>query len=101
MDKACFQHAMGYGDFKDLKRGTFSDKVLRDKAFNIAKNPKYDRYERGLASVVYTFFDKKSAGSSIVNNDNNNDYKQINQLLENLKKEKSILHLEITFGALI
>ena len=49
---------MGYGDFKDLKRGTFSDKVLRDKAFNIAKNPKYDRYERGLASVVYTFFDK-------------------------------------------
>ena len=92
---------MGYGDFKDLKRGTFSNKVLRDKAFNIAKNPKYDRYERGLASVVYTFFDKKSAGSSIVNNDNNNDYKQINQLLENLKKEKSILHLEITFGALI
>ena len=92
---------MGYGDFKDLKRGTFSDKVLRDKAFNIAKNPKYDRYERGLASVVYTFFDKKSAGSSIVNNDNNNDYKQINQLLENLKKEKSILHLEITFGVLI
>ena len=92
---------MGYGDFKDLKRGTFSDKVLRDKAFNIAKNPKYDRYERGLASVVYTFFDKKSAGSSIVNNDNNNDYKQINQLLENLKKEKNILHLEITFGALI
>ena len=92
---------MGYGDFKDLKSGTFSDKVLRDKAFNIAKNPKYDRYERGLASVVYTFFDKKSAGSSIVNNDNNNDYKQINQLLENLKKEKSILHLEITFGALI
>ena len=91
---------MGYGDFKDLKRGTFSDKVLRDKAFNIAKNSKYDRYERGLASVVYTFFDKKSAGSSIVNNDNNNDYKQINQLLENLKKEKSILHLEITFGAL-
>ena len=101
LDKACFQHAMGYGDFKDLKRGTFSNKVLRDKAFNIAKNPKYDRYERGLASVVYTFFDKKSAGSSIVNNDNNNDYKQINQLLENLKKEKSILHLEITFGALI
>ena len=101
LDKACFQHAMGYGDFKDLKSGTFSDKVLRDKAFNIAKNPKYDRYERGLASVVYTFFDKKSAGSSIVNNDNNNDYKQINQLLENLKKEKNILHLEITFGALI
>ena len=39
-DKACFQHDMAYGDFKDLKRRTFSDKVLRDKAFNIAKNPK-------------------------------------------------------------
>ena len=42
LGKACFQHDMAYGDFKDLKRRTFSDKVLRDKAFNIAKNPKYD-----------------------------------------------------------
>ena len=61
LDKACFQHDMAYGDFKDLKRRTFSDKVLRDKAFNIAKNPKYDGYQRGLASMVYKFFDKKSA----------------------------------------
>ena len=44
---------MAYGDFKDLKRRTFSDKVLRGKAFNIAKNPKYDAYQRGLASMVY------------------------------------------------
>ena len=51
LDKACFQHDMAYGDFKDLKRRTFSDKVLRDKAFNIAKNPKYDGYQRGLASI--------------------------------------------------
>ena len=50
---------MAYGDFKDLARRTASDKVLRDKAFNIAKNPKYDGYERGLASTVYKFFDKK------------------------------------------
>ena len=50
---------MAYGDFKDLARRTASDKVLRDKAFNIAKNPKYDGYQRGLASVVYNFFDKK------------------------------------------
>ena len=49
---------MAYGDFKDLARRTASDKVLRDKAFNIAKNPKYDGYERGLASMVYKFFDK-------------------------------------------
>ena len=47
---------MAYWDFKDLKRKTFSNKVLRDKAFNIAKNPKYDGYQRGLASVVYNFF---------------------------------------------
>ena len=52
---------MAYGDFKDLKRRTASDKILRDKAFNIAKNPKYDGYQRGLASMVYKFFDKKSA----------------------------------------
>ena len=50
---------MAYGDFKDLARRTASDKVLRDKAFNIAKNPKYDGYKRRLASMVYKFFDKK------------------------------------------
>ena len=61
LDKACFQHDMAYGDFKDLTRRTTSDKVLHDKAFNIAKNPKCDGYQRGLASVVYKCFDKKSA----------------------------------------
>ena len=50
---------MGYGDFKGLTKRTAADKVLRDKAFNIAKGPKYDEYQRGLASMVYTFFDKK------------------------------------------
>ena len=48
-----------YGEFKDLTRRTASDKVLRDKAFKIAKNPKCDGYPRGLASMVYKFFDKK------------------------------------------
>ena len=52
---------MAYGHFKDLARRTASDKILGDKAFNIAKNPKYDWYWRGLASMVYKFFDKKSA----------------------------------------
>ena len=52
LDKACFQHDMAYGDFNDIARRTASDNVLRDKAFNIAKNPKYDGYQRGLASVV-------------------------------------------------
>ena len=51
LDKACFQHDMAYGNFKDLER-TASDKVLRDKAFNIAKNPKYDGYQRTLASMI-------------------------------------------------
>ena len=46
LDKACFHHDMAYGDFKDLKRRTFSDKVLKDKAFNIAKNLKFDGYQR-------------------------------------------------------
>ena len=50
---------MAYGNFKDLKRRTPSDKVLRDKACNIAKNPKYDAYERGLTSMVDNFFDKE------------------------------------------
>ena len=55
---------MAYRDFKELKRRTGSDKILRDKAFNIAKNPKYDGYQRGFASMVYKFFDKKSASLS-------------------------------------
>ena len=56
---------MAYGDFKDLKTRTASDKILRDKAFNIAKNPKHDGYQRGLASMVYKFFDKKSKDGSV------------------------------------
>ena len=56
---------MAYEDFKDIARRTASDKVLRDKAFNITKNPKYDGYQRRLGSIVYNFFDKKSKGSHI------------------------------------
>ena len=48
LDKSCFQHDVAYGNFKDLKRRTASDKVLRHKAFDIAKNPKYDGYQLGL-----------------------------------------------------
>ena len=78
--KACIQHDMAYGDFKDIKRRIASDKILRDKAFNIAKNPKYDGYQRGLASMVYKFFDKKSEGIRIVSN------KENMQLAEELHK---------------
>ena len=61
---------MAYGKAKDLVRRTQSDKVLRDKAFKIASDPKYDGYQRGVASVVYKFFDKTSKGSGITNESN-------------------------------
>ena len=73
---------MAYGDFKDILRRTASDKVLRDQAFNIAKNPKYDRYQKGLPSMVYRFFDKKSKGNGVANN----EVKQNLQLAEELHK---------------
>ena len=60
LDKACFQHGSAYADHKDLINRTKSDKVLRDKTYDIASNPEYDGYQRGLASMVYKFFDKKS-----------------------------------------
>ena len=62
---------MTYGDYKDLPERTASDKILRDKSFNIAKNPKYDGYQRGLASMVYKFFDKTSVGSGVNTHLNN------------------------------
>ena len=103
---------MTYGDFKNLKRRTASDRILRDKAFNIAKNPKYDGYQRGLASMVYKFFDKKSAwltDKSVSGRVVNIPLKFNEQLAEELhkpifrklKKEKFILDLKIIFGVLI
>ena len=78
LDKACFQHDMAYGKSKDLVKRTQSDKVLRDKAFKIASDPKYDGYQRGLASMVYKFFDKKSKRSGITTNEFN--YQLANEL---------------------
>ena len=63
LEKACFQHDMVYGKSKDLTKRIQSYKVLRDKVFKIASDPKYDRYQRGIASMVYKFFDKKSSGN--------------------------------------
>ena len=70
LDKACFQHDMAYRKAKDLVKRTQSDKVLKDKAFKIASDPKYDGYQRGLASMVHTLFDKKFKGSGIINEPN-------------------------------
>ena len=56
---------MAYGDFKDLAKTTAADKFLKNKAFNIAKDTKYDGYQRGLACMFYKFFDKKTKGSGV------------------------------------
>ena len=65
LDKACFQHDSAYTNHKDLINRTKADNVLRDKVYNTANNPEYDGYQRGLASMLYKFFDKKSVGSGI------------------------------------
>ena len=65
VDKSCFRHNGAQGKSKELTKRTQSDKVLRDKALKIARDPKYDGYQRGLASMVYKFFDKKSTGSGV------------------------------------
>ena len=65
LDKSCFQYDMAYGNFKDIEKRTASDKVLSDKAFNIAKNPNYDGYQTGLASMAYKIFDEKSKRSGV------------------------------------
>ena len=65
LDKACFTHDATYSDSKDLTKRTVPDKILKNKAFDIAKDSQYDGYQRGLASMVYKFFDKKSEGSGV------------------------------------
>ena len=101
LDIACFQHDMAYGHFEDLKTRTFSDKVLRDKTFNIAKNAKYDEYQRGLASMVYKVFDKMSKGISVVNNEIKQNLQLAKELhktiIRNLKKEQFIQDLKTIF----
>ena len=85
LDKACFAHDAAYSDSKDLTKGTAADKILRNRAFNIAKDPKYDGYQRGLASMVYKLFDKKSAGSG-AKHVNTKRTPQNQQLAEELHK---------------
>ena len=100
LDKACFQHDMVYGKLKDLAKITQSDKVLRDKAFKIASDWKHDGYQRGLASMVRKFFDKKSSGSGIVNELN---YQLANEFQKPIirKFKKKIYILNTILGVLI
>ena len=89
LNKACFQHDMAYAKSKDLAKRTQSDKVLRDKAFKIASDPKYDGYQRGLASMVYKFFDKKSSGSGITSEPNYQLADEIHKpIIRKFKKRK-------------
>ena len=89
LDKACFQHDMAYGKAKDLVRRTQSDKVLRHKSFKTAGDPKYDGYQRGLASMAYKFFDKKSSGSGITNEPNYEVAEELHKpIIRKLKKRK-------------
>ena len=79
LDKACFQYDMAYGDFKDLTKRTAADKVLKNKAFNIAKDPKYDGCQIGLVSIVYKFFDNETKGSGVTTLANKSTIKSIPQ----------------------
>ena len=89
LDKAFFQHDMAYGKSKDLTKRTQSDKVLGDKAFKITSDPKYNGYQRGLASMVYKLFDKKSSGSG---DDTEPNYQLANefrrQIIKQFKRRK-------------
>ena len=90
LDKACFAHDAAYSDSKDLTKRTVADKILKNKAFNIAKDSKYDGYQRGLASMVYKFFDKKSGSLADKSNEgsgvNTKLAPQNQQLAEELHK---------------
>ena len=113
LDKACFQHDSAYADHKDLINGTKSDKeirVLRDKAYDIASNPEYNGYKRGLASMVYTFFNKKSTSGPSSLERMGSGFKKLKNsssiladelhkpVIKKLKKEKYIDNLKIIYG---
>ena len=118
LDKACFQHDMVYGDFKDLTRRTASDNILCDKAFTLLKIPKYDGYQRALASVAYQFIDKtsallarsetlatrdKSVSSRAIKNENMSSKELVKELHKPIiiKFKKRKVHSGTIFGVLI
>ena len=93
---AYFQHDMVYGNFKDLARRTASDKVLRDKTFNITKNTNYDGYQRGLNSMVYKCFDKKSKGEGVNIEVEHNEQlaKELHKpIIRNFEKKNSLFRI--------
>ena len=117
LDKACFAHDAAYSESKNFTKRTIADKILRDKAFNIAKDKKYDGYQRGLASMVYKVFDSKVEGSGAKHVTAEPSAKHVNTklapqnqqlaeelhqpIMKNLKRERYTQHLKIIFGVLI
>ena len=107
-DKACFQHDSAYADHKDLINRTEADNVLRDKVYDITSNPEYDGYQRGLASMVYKFFDKKSTakpspleriGSGIARDSSSILADELHKpTIKKFNKEKYIHNLKIIYG---
>ena len=106
LDKACFKHDSAYTDHKDLINRTEADKVLTDKEYDIASNPEYDGYQRGLVSMVYKFFDKKSTtrpsslertGSGIVSSSLLADELH-KPIINKFHKRKVYYNLKIAYG---
>ena len=94
--KACFQHDIAYNKYKDLNGRRQPDIGLKNKAFKVASNSKYDGYQKALASMVWKFFDKRSKGSGLQLA--NELHKPI---IRKFKREKCILHLRTIFGEFI
>ena len=103
LDKACFAHDAAYSDSKDLTKRTIADKILKDKAFDIAKDPKCDGYQRGLASMVYKFFDSKVSGSvaKLIPQNEQLAEELHKPIIKKFEKRKVYSHLKIIFGMLI
>ena len=93
VDKASFHLDMAYGKRKDLVRRTQSDKVLRDQAFNIESDPKYDGCQRGLASMLYKFFDKKTTRGGFINELNYQLADDLHKaIIRKFKKKQTYIH---------
>ena len=103
LDKVCFWHDMAYGKYKHLSKKTQSCKVSRGKAFKIERNPEYDGYQRGLASIVFKLFDKKYTGACIKSMSNQQLATELHKpiIKKKITEEKFILHLKTIFGVFI
>ena len=96
LDKASFAHDAAYSDRKDLAKSTISAKIRKDRAYEIARNCGYDKYQRVLASVVCKFFDKKIASGINVNEQLAEELHR--PVIKKFKKENSMQDLNIIFG---